>query len=103
MNASSSCRARLNSTVSNRPSAISDELRHELARISFSSDKSSVIRGVVLACCPGHVLVLPQRRHRIDSGRSPRRREAGENRGGQEDETSQRQRSRVIGLGGKQE
>ena len=46
-----------------------------------------------------HVLLLPQSRQRINSGRSPCRRIASENRGAQEDDTGQRQGSRIIGLG----
>jgi len=46
-----------------------------------------------------HVLLVPQSHHRINSGRSPCRRIASENRGAQEDDTGQHQDSRIIGLG----
>ena len=45
-----------------------------------------------------HALLVPQSRQRINSGRSPCRRIASENRGAQEDDTGQRQSSRIIGL-----
>src|ERR1017187_5380628 len=46
-----------------------------------------------------HVLLAPQSRQRVNSGRSPCRRIASENRGAYEDDTGQRQGSRIIGLG----
>ena len=46
-----------------------------------------------------YVLFVPQSRQRINSGRSPCRRIASENRGAEEDDTSQRQGSRIIGPG----
>lgn len=44
-----------------------------------------------------HVLVLLQSHERINAGGSPRRRIAGENHGANEDNPSQRQRSRSLG------
>ena len=46
-----------------------------------------------------YVLLVPQSRQRINSGRSPGRRIAGENRGTYQDDAGQRQGSRIIGLG----
>ncbi len=45
------------------------------------------------------VLLLPQSRQRINSGRSPCRRIASENRGAYEDDTGQHQDSRIVRLG----
>ncbi len=46
-----------------------------------------------------YVLFVPQSRQRINSGRSPCRRIASENRGTYEDDAGQHQGSRIIGLG----
>ena len=46
-----------------------------------------------------HVLLVPQSRQRINSRRSPCWRIASEYRGAQEDDTGQRQSSRIIRLG----
>src|SRR5436190_20829955 len=67
-------------------------------------DRRTRARNIFILRCgtKDHVLLAPQSRQRINSGRSPCRRIASENRGAQEDDTGQRQGSRIIGLAAEQ-
>src|SRR6266702_4013567 len=74
------------------------------SRASIASsyhDQCTRARNIFLLRCgtKDHVLLVPQSRQRINSGRSPCRRIASENRGAEEDDAGQRQGSRIIGLG----
>src|SRR5579863_8470954 len=72
--------------------------------IIINHDQCARARNIFILCycTEDHVLLVPQSRQRINSRRSPCRPIAGKNRGDQEDDTGQRQGSRIIGLGPEQ-
>jgi len=61
--------------------------------------KATDVLALVLKQGFAHAALLRQGRQQIDSGHSPCRRIAGENRGDYEDHAGQRQGSRIVGLG----
>src|SRR6185437_6429711 len=90
----------LSTCPAKRPSLCVSSIRLYTRATNMRQSKSASTRAwniFILRCgTKDYVLILPQSRQRIDSGRSPCRRIASENRGAQEDDTGQGQSSRIV-------